>query len=438
MKKMKCLLGIAILLLVVSGCSGSSSGNANHSEAEEESAESQETNDIPEAPSDPEIMVEQGEGLFAEANSLESHFSDTIQPEYEDLSVQEAYAATVYYFSQIYDENVKSYDNYQVEYIDFPKMVEKLEEMRAEKDSEVFKDIQTNTWAANSGIELNEGLLDKYRELADIKSSFLDAINEEYSRFMDVGDLLNDNDMITYDERDELADYFEERREQLKSFNQKLFISTKEALNYEKRRVSTLITDTRDEYLGVEKNNKNEESDTEGQIDQEPDEREKSVLVDIKLPFLKEEKGWEVGYSNLAENNIMFEFVHNGETVQNWTELATVSFYSYQSTVFPSADAYAKEVMENVEKTVKNGDGDINVNFMQESEEETILEFMVTDTKGYDDQHELQRVFLGENGIWYLHYVTKGDVPMDDNRKEKWLEYLKNVEVESGVGGLEI
>ncbi|TFJ91291.1 hypothetical protein [Lentibacillus salicampi] len=188
----------------------------------------------------------------------------------------------------------------------------------------------------------------------------------------------------------------------------------------------------------MEKDNKNEEVETEGQIDQKPDEQEKSMFMNIKLLFLKEEKGWEVGYSNLAENNIMFEFVHNGETVQNWTETATVSFYSYQSTVFPSANAYAKEVMKNVEDTVKSGDGDINVNFMQESEEETILEFMVTDTKGYDNQHELQRVFLGENGIWYLHYVTKDNVPMDDNQRDKWLEYLKNVEVESGVGGLEI
>ncbi|TFJ91290.1 hypothetical protein [Lentibacillus salicampi] len=233
MKKISFSFGFIILLLVVTGCS-SSSGNADNSEAEEESAESQESNEIPEAPSDPEVMVEQGEELFAEANSPESYFNDTIQPQYDDLSVQEAYASTVYYFSQTYDENVKSYDHYQVKYIDFPEMVEKLEEMRAEKDSKVFKDIQTNTWAANSGIELNEGLLGKYRELADIKSSFLDAINEEYERFMDVGDLLNDHDIITYDERVELTDYFEERREQLKSFNQKLYISAKEALHMKK------------------------------------------------------------------------------------------------------------------------------------------------------------------------------------------------------------
>ncbi|GAA0588598.1 hypothetical protein GCM10009001_00590 [Virgibacillus siamensis] len=187
-----------------------------------------------------------------------------------------------------------------------------------------------------------------------------------------------------------------------------------------------------------QRRHQDQQKDQQKPKDKKPDLQGKTVLKNIKLPFLKMNERWEVGYSKLGKERLIFEFVHNGETVQNWIELITVQYFSYKTTLFSSSKKYAEALMQYLNKQVKNGNGNMKVNYLQASKQETFFEFMVTDAKGWNDQHELERLFLGEDGIWILHYVIKDEFPMNEKRRKKWFEILKNVEVQSDFRKLEL
>ena len=144
-------------------------------------------------------------------------------------------------------------------------------------------------------------------------------------------------------------------------------------------------------------------------------------MKDVKLYF--DDRSWTLGFQNKNGNNIIMEYVLEGESVYTRSEMVTVNFLGDMAGATPQQFAAMME-----QSLREETDGDLEWNVFNEQNNELMYEFILKNDSWEADQHEVARVIAVEDGIFVLHYMIE-EAPMSPEHRQKWIDLLLKAEV---------
>ena len=138
--------------------------------------------------------------------------------------------------------------------------------------------------------------------------------------------------------------------------------------------------------------------------------------------FLFNDKVWKLDFQDESEHSILAEYVTNGESVKNWTQL-----FTYQQMRKPlPAEVTPENFAEHIDAGLKSKDITYRFSVLNASENEAMIEFRITSPRKLQ-QDELQRIIKKKDGIFIMiHYVIKKP-DMGSAARAAWVENLKSV-----------
>jgi hypothetical protein len=155
-----------------------------------------------------------------------------------------------------------------------------------------------------------------------------------------------------------------------------------------------------------------------------------SVLPDETMDLIFDGRAWKNGYEAHNSAQAITEYVLEGETVENWTELVTAHrFLGLQSQVT------LKSFMEIMQKDLYRTCPSTRWEIISESPEDLIYSWQLMNCAGQDNQYEIARLILGRTAVHLIRYTHKAPM-LDSRRYEIWLALLKNAELKT-VSGFE-
>ena len=132
---------------------------------------------------------------------------------------------------------------------------------------------------------------------------------------------------------------------------------------------------------------------------------------------------WRLGWWNQQSSQPMLEYVVGSETVDNWKELVTSQFFpDLQKRLTP--EQFMTAMMEEM---VKRG-FQAKLHIIAKSQDSILYEWKIDNTPA-ENQHELQRIFVGPNGLHVLHYCSRPT--MTEEHRAVWLKILSQVKVKA-------
>ena len=144
-------------------------------------------------------------------------------------------------------------------------------------------------------------------------------------------------------------------------------------------------------------------------------EPEKLMEKEPRLHF--DDRNWVVGYEASDGRKSIIEYVLEGETVHNWSELVTKqTFLGLQEIVTP------EEFMENMKKSMKSS---LQWNVLKKGNNDILYEWKMMNAPDMDNQHEIAHIISGKEGIYSMRYTTK-KVPISPDRREDWIKLLES------------
>lgn len=142
------------------------------------------------------------------------------------------------------------------------------------------------------------------------------------------------------------------------------------------------------------------------------------ALTHEKFKVFFDHREWEPGWGKHDASGTTLEYVPKGQKVEAWQELITTQFQPGQ---VPAGAPlrYAKWVEQTL---TQKGYKPVFV-IHEQSPTEVIFEFKVKEPKA-EAQNELQRVFIGKGGLYFIHYaIRQPDMPA--HNRTQWLQNLK-------------
>ena len=128
---------------------------------------------------------------------------------------------------------------------------------------------------------------------------------------------------------------------------------------------------------------------------------------------------WKLGWSAPpSASMLMQEFVLDGETVENWTELVTVQFFPGMQKIVSQEVFIAGQKLQLLKLCPSLVWNNIRV-----SDRDSMYEWSVKGCSGIKDQSEIARVARTDEGIHVWHYaVKKEEIPIAT--REEWIKNL--------------
>ncbi len=149
----------------------------------------------------------------------------------------------------------------------------------------------------------------------------------------------------------------------------------------------------------------------------------KGALDREKNTFGFDGRHWRLGWWNQQASQPMLEYVVGSETVEGWTELVTSQFFpDLQKRLTPG-----QFMTVAMEEMVKQG-FQPKLHIIAKSPESILYEWNI-DNHPVENQHELQRIFVGPNGLHVLHYCSRPT--MTEEHRAVWLKILSQAKVKS-------
>ncbi|OZU87370.1 hypothetical protein CIL03_17435 [Virgibacillus indicus] len=142
------------------------------------------------------------------------------------------------------------------------------------------------------------------------------------------------------------------------------------------------------------------------------------LLLELEMPFDGDK--WVLGNYQEAEGEAIAEFLVAGENFENYSELLTLHYYENGNETVGITN-FIDTMEANLSQIIT---GNLDFNRIEESEQEGIYEFAVTEDEAQLDQEEVARVFVKDNDLYVVRYTTMEQTIED---KEGWLENLKGV-----------
>lgn len=137
-------------------------------------------------------------------------------------------------------------------------------------------------------------------------------------------------------------------------------------------------------------------------------------------PIPRDEREWQVGYSNTEGNQVILEYVIAGETVQNWSELVTMQVISNVSPAY-SADKFVTDIA-NQHKSKNPGCTTVSHKILASTPTEILYEQELADCAPYRDEYSIRKAIRGPRTLTEVSYSKT--TALSDNEKRKWAEIV--------------
>ncbi len=140
------------------------------------------------------------------------------------------------------------------------------------------------------------------------------------------------------------------------------------------------------------------------------------------LNFKFDDRKWTLGFEHEDEGSWLKEYVLDGQSVDNWTELVTEQF-------FPDSQpkATARQFMESFVEKIHKASPKVVFQVLSEADTDVLFQWQIKGDPNNQDQFELDRIVSGRTGLHFLHYVIKPT--MSDAQRTKWMDLLKAAKV---------
>lgn len=132
---------------------------------------------------------------------------------------------------------------------------------------------------------------------------------------------------------------------------------------------------------------------------------------------------WKLGWSQNERGVVIEEYVLDGETVENWSELVTIQFFpGLNKKTNPDVfEAMQKMNLSYICPTIK-------WESLYQSQDERIWKWSISGSPGQEDQSEIARLKRTDEGFHLWHYAVKKS-PIPPEQEKLWLDKLKTIEV---------
>lgn len=144
----------------------------------------------------------------------------------------------------------------------------------------------------------------------------------------------------------------------------------------------------------------------------------------ISLPFGIDNKKWEIGWQEQKPELFMYEFVPNGQSVENWKEIITVQFYPALKKL--SAADFLNTFLSDLQKSEPG----VNIKIISASNDNAVAQWNLANSKTNNDQYELDRVIKGKKGLHMIHYAVK-TTDWDESERDKWIKFINQAKVKT-------
>lgn len=141
----------------------------------------------------------------------------------------------------------------------------------------------------------------------------------------------------------------------------------------------------------------------------------------VKLYF--DEREWSLGADN-SKNNLFYEYVVNGQTVDNWTELVTLQIFNGMQKK-ANGETYANWMLNQLYS--RYGEK-LSANIIQNDPSDYMVEWRIKGSQQGEDQYEIDRVIVSTESLIIMHYVKKPTIATKSER-DKWVMILNKAEV---------
>ena len=141
-------------------------------------------------------------------------------------------------------------------------------------------------------------------------------------------------------------------------------------------------------------------------------------------------KEWKLENVVEGKDQSMYEYVHPGENIDNWTELLTWQVLRKPADPEP-IDAMVARVHAEDTKSCPDGFAQniIALGSPTETEEASILyEWWFKNCPQQTDQHEIAKIIYGKFSIFRIAYVAKIQ-SLPQEKKEKWIKELSEAKI---------
>jgi histidinol-phosphate aminotransferase len=144
-------------------------------------------------------------------------------------------------------------------------------------------------------------------------------------------------------------------------------------------------------------------------------------IARLEKPVLVfDDRKWKLDFQDARNSQVIAEFVLEGESVKDWSELVTAQ-------LFIGLRSDPRYFVDYVKKQTASRCANTEWRTLRESPQDILYEWNVKDCEGVPDQSEIARVYLGADGLHVLHYAVKlGEMPEENHAK--WIQNLEAVQ----------
>ena len=133
---------------------------------------------------------------------------------------------------------------------------------------------------------------------------------------------------------------------------------------------------------------------------------------------------WTIGHQAKSQSQIVVEFVHPNEKIDNWTELLTMQVLRKPKSPEPIEELVKRMHQASSKQCPAMTWNVINRQFSSETEEAGMLyEWSIKGCPPDADQHEIARVVYGRFNVFRLAYVAKTSA-LSPEKRELWIKEL--------------
>lgn len=138
--------------------------------------------------------------------------------------------------------------------------------------------------------------------------------------------------------------------------------------------------------------------------------------VPERWKFTFDSRSWQLGHQDADDGTSFREYILQGETVENWSELVT--------SLLLSTDMAPKALVETFKNQGSQNCPSYRSTTIEESATDALFEWRHKGCRGYPPQHELKRITRVERGLLVLSYVMKTE-QLPDEKRSSWLAILR-------------
>lgn len=147
----------------------------------------------------------------------------------------------------------------------------------------------------------------------------------------------------------------------------------------------------------------------------------------VPIPQSELDKSWELAYQDALPNGTsVFEWIHKGENIENWSELIQIQFFPKALLgEVPSAREFSLTFLHFLKEKFPDATYE-----ELKSDDPVIIEWRLPkEFKGEKPQIEIAAFFTSPGGVYRLAFTKKTESPLDPEVKKRWVEWFSNAEL---------